>query len=67
VNDVIVGVLSDENAAPYKRTPIMTPAERVAVIEACRYVDEVVAGAPFRVDADFVADVATPVEERMRT
>ena len=53
---LIVGVLSDETAAAYKRTPIMTLAERVAVIEACRYVDEVVADAPFQVDDDFMAE-----------
>lgn len=44
---LIVGVLADETAEAYKRPPIMTLAERVAVIEAGRYVDEVIAGAPF--------------------
>ena len=60
---VIVGVLSDESAAAYKRTPIMTLAERVAVIEACKYVDEVVAGAPFQIDEAFLAehDITTVV------
>lgn len=53
---LIVGVLSDETAAAYKRRPIMTLAERVAVIEACRYVDEVVADAPFQVDEEFLAE-----------
>lgn len=52
---LVVGVLSDDTAASYKRRPIMTLAERVAVIEACRYVDEVIADAPFRVTADFLA------------
>ena len=45
---LVVGVLSDEAAASYKRRPIMTLAERVAVIESCRYVDEVIEDAPFR-------------------
>lgn len=45
---LVVGVLSDETAASYKRRPIMTMAERVAVIEACRYVDEVIPNAPDR-------------------
>ena len=44
-----MGVLSDETAASYKRRPIMTLAERVAVIESCRYVDEVIADSPDRV------------------
>jgi len=58
---LIVGVLSDETAAAYKRRPIMSLAERVAVIEACRYVDEVIADAPFQVDEEFLIehDIAT--------
>ncbi|WP_433730458.1 adenylyltransferase/cytidyltransferase family protein [Actinoplanes sp. CA-051413] len=51
---LIVGVLSDEVVASYKRQPIMTLAERVAVIAACRYVDEVVPAAPFRVTLEFL-------------
>src|SRR6201991_1372536 len=53
---LIVGVLSDDTAAAYKRRPIMTLAERVAVIESCRYVDEVVADAPLRVTEEFLAE-----------
>ena len=53
---LIVGVLSDDTAASYKRRPIMTLAERVAVIESCRYVDEVIADAPLRVTEEFLAE-----------
>lgn len=55
---LVVGVLSDDTAASYKRRPIMTLAERVAVIESCRYVDEVIADAPFRVTRDFLDEHA---------
>ena len=55
---LVVGVLSDETAASYKRRPIMTLAERVAVIEACRWVDEVIADAPFTVTEDFLEEHA---------
>jgi cytidyltransferase-like protein len=55
---LVVGVLSDDTAASYKRRPIMTLAERVAVIESCRYVDEVIEGAPFRVTQDFLDEHA---------
>jgi cytidyltransferase-like protein len=55
---LVVGVLGDETTEAYKRRPIMTLAERVAVIESCRYVDEVVADAPFVVDEDFLDDHA---------
>ena len=51
---LVVGVLSDETAAAYKRRPIMTLAERVAVIEACRYVDEVIPDAPDRLTQEFL-------------
>jgi ethanolamine-phosphate cytidylyltransferase len=52
---LVVGVLSDDTAVSYKRRPIMTLAERVAVIESCRYVDEVVEDAPLRVTEEFLA------------
>ena len=55
---LVVGVLSDETAASYKRRPVMTLAERVAVIEACRYVDEVIADAPFQVTQEFLDEHA---------
>ena len=51
---LVVGVLSDEVASAYKRRPIMTLAERVAVVEACRYVDEVVPNAPYIVTTEFL-------------
>ena len=51
---LIVGVLSDETAASYKRRPIMTLAERVAVIESCKYVDEVIADSPDRLTQGFL-------------
>jgi len=53
-DELVVGVLSDEAAAVYKRRPIMTLAERVAVVGACRYVDEVVAAAPLRLTRAFL-------------
>lgn len=51
---LVVGVLSDETATAYKRRPIMTLAERVAVIEACRYVDEVIPGSPGILTREFL-------------
>jgi cytidyltransferase-like protein len=38
---LIVGLVSDADAAGYKRLPIMTFAERRAVVSACRLVDRV--------------------------
>lgn len=65
-NWLIVGVLSDETAASYKRRPIMSLAERVAVIGSCRYVDELVEDAPYELTDEFVEehDIATVVQRR---
>jgi len=52
---LVVGVLSDETAAAYKRRPIMSLAERVAVIESCRYVDEVIEDAPYELTDAFLS------------
>ncbi len=51
---LVVGVLSDEAAAAYKRRPVMTLSERVAVIEACRHVDEVIPDSPLRLTHAFL-------------
>jgi cytidyltransferase-like protein len=53
-DQLVVGVLSDETVVAYKRRPVMSLAERVAVIEACRYVDEVIPGAPYRLTRPFL-------------
>jgi cytidyltransferase-like protein len=47
---LVVGIHSDDAVAAYKRTPICTMSERLAVVEACRLVDEVIADAPLSVD-----------------
>jgi len=51
---LIVGVCSDADVSEYKRPPIMSLAERVSVIEACKYVDEVIPAAPAVTTAEFV-------------
>ena len=43
---LIVGVLADDVVEGYKRAPILTLEESVAVIKACRYVDEVIVAPP---------------------
>jgi cytidyltransferase-like protein len=51
---LMVGVCSDEDCTRYKRVPIMTMSERMAVIETCRYVDSVIAAPPSVVDTAFM-------------
>lgn len=53
---VVVGVLADEVAAAYKRPPVMDLDERVAVVAACRYVDEVIPAAPDVVTLAFLRE-----------
>lgn len=51
---LIVGVMSDEDVASYKRVPILTLEERVAEVEACRYVDEVIAAPPIILTKEWI-------------
>ena len=39
---LVVGVVTDEDAQSYKRTPIMNLDERMEMVRSCRYADEVV-------------------------
>jgi cytidyltransferase-like protein len=45
---LIVGVISDENVLSYKRTPILSLKDRVAILQHIDFVDEVVANCSFQ-------------------
>ena len=51
---LIVAVLADDVVEEYKRQPILTLEERVKVIEACKYVDEVIIAPPLRLTEEMV-------------
>jgi cytidyltransferase-like protein len=51
---LVVGIHSDEVVESYKRAPLTTMEERVKVVEACRYVDEVIADAPLAVTEEWI-------------
>jgi cytidyltransferase-like protein len=53
---LVVGVHSDETVADYKRAPVMTMAERIQVIAACRFVDEVIPDAPLSVTREWIEE-----------
>lgn len=53
-DELVVGVHSDEAVMSYKRAPVQTMAERVAVIAACRHVDEVLPDAPVGVSVEWI-------------
>ena len=51
---LIVGLHDDDLCIDYKRKPIMSLQERKEVIEACKYVDEVIGGTPLYITRDFI-------------
>jgi len=51
---LIVGVLADDVVEGYKRTPVLSLEERVKVISACRYVDEVIVAPPLRLTEEMI-------------
>ena len=51
---LLVGVHADEMVESYKRTPILKMEERIASVEGCRYVDEVVQNAPLEITREWI-------------
>lgn len=51
---LVVGVHTDEEIVRQKCLPVCTTAERLAVVRACRWVDEVVEDAPYVTSMDIV-------------
>ncbi len=54
---LIVGILADEIVEGYKRQPIISLADRIKVIEACKYVDEVVVAPPPHLTEEMIRDL----------
>jgi glycerol-3-phosphate cytidylyltransferase-like family protein len=50
----VVGVVSDEDAASYKRMPVIHEQNRVAMIQQCKLVDEVIFPCPLYVTPEFL-------------
>ncbi len=53
---LVIGIHSDEAVQAYKRAPVMTMAERIQVIAACRFVDEVIPNAPMVVTREWIEE-----------
>ena len=53
-NYLLVGVCSDEDVAIFKWPPVLNLNERVAVIESCQFVNEVIPGAPPETTENFI-------------
>lgn len=56
-NYLIVGVLADDTVEEYKRRPVLCLEDRVKVISACKYVDEVIVAPPLRLTETMVQDL----------
>lgn len=54
---LIVGVLADDTVEGYKRQPIVSLEDRVKVIEACKYVDEVIVGPPPHLTEEMIREL----------
>ena len=52
-SELIVGVISDDDAAKYKRRPIIPLSDRSKVIQALSVVSRVIESAPLIIDLDF--------------
>jgi len=52
---LIVGIHADETVESYKRSPILSMKERIASVEGCRYVDEVVPNAPLEITREWIS------------
>ena len=51
---LLVGISADDVVEVDKRRPILTMEERVASVAGCRYVDEVIPNAPWKVDPAWI-------------
>ncbi len=51
---LLVGIHADDAVASQKRSPILTMDERVASVIGCRYADEVLPNAPWRIDRKWI-------------
>lgn len=51
---LIVGIHSDEDCTSYKRKPIFSMKDRVEIVKACKYVDEVIPNAPIKISEEFL-------------
>ncbi len=50
----IVGILADDVIEGYKRQPVLTLEERVAMLEGCKYIDEVIVAPPLRLTQEMI-------------
>lgn len=52
---LVVGIHSDADVAKYKRFPVYCMEDRIEIVRACRYVDEVLPNAPLSITQEWLA------------
>ena len=55
-NRVIIGITGDLDAAQYKRPPIISQYNRIAVVQAMKYVDQIICPCPLIVTEEFMIE-----------
>jgi ethanolamine-phosphate cytidylyltransferase len=53
-NELIVGIISDNDSENYKRKPIYNEKNRKILVESCKYVDDIIENPPLILDEDFI-------------
>ena len=51
---LLVGIHADDVCASYKRKPIFSFEDRCSIVQACKYVDEVITGVPLKITEEFI-------------
>ena len=55
-DELVVGIVSDDLLASYKRVPVIPQHERVEVVRACKYVADVIEGTSVIINEDFMKE-----------
>jgi cytidyltransferase-like protein len=51
---LVVGIHSDKDCTIYKRKPIFSMEDRIEIVNACKYVDEIIPNAPLEITQNFI-------------
>ena len=51
---IMVGTYSDDVVESYKRKPIFCMEDRIEIMKACKYIDEVIPNSPFLITKEFL-------------
>lgn len=58
-DELVVGVVSDEEIKANKGPPVMSMDERVAMVRSVKWVDELIVGAPYEINEQFMNKLFT--------